>query len=125
MQHLPNKWPQVNSIELAVAVSENELGTDGRFVIFLPTEMKTGTGAHINAPFFGSLDRRQIEFDDEYNQLLLRCVVNLSLDVILELTADEPQHTRGRAIVDILTSHSEVGKTGKSMLSMLCDRGNE
>ena len=29
--------------------------------------MSTGTGAHINAPFYGSLDRRQINFNDEYN----------------------------------------------------------
>ena len=39
-------------------------------MIFLPTEMMTGTGAYINAPFYGSLDRRQINFDNAYNDML-------------------------------------------------------
>ena len=102
---------------LGVAVREEEEGAEGRFVIFLPTEMETGTGAHINAPFFGSLDRRRIQFYDEYNRMLLECVVNLSLDAVRELATGEPEDARGRAIVDILASHGEVGKTGKSMLS--------
>ena len=122
VRHLPNKWPEVDSVELGVAVREGEEGTVGRFVIFLPTEMATETGAHINAPFFSSLDRRRIQFDDEYNRMLLECVVDLSLDAIRELAAGEPEDVCGRAIVDILASHGEVGKTGKSMLSMLCDR---
>ena len=118
-EHLPNKWPEVNSVQVGVAVREGEERTDGRFVIFLPTEMATGTGAHINAPFFGSLDRRRILFDDEYNRLLLDCVVDLSLDAIEDLAAGEPEDARGRAIVDILSSHDEVGETGDSMLALV------
>ena len=122
VDHLPNNWPKVDSIELATAVQENEYGTDGRFVTFLPTEKKTGSGAHVNAPFFGSLDRRDIDFDDRYNHMLLQCLVDLSLDAVQALQLESPNESSGRAIVDILTSHNEFGKTGESMLSMLCDR---
>ncbi len=122
VQHLPNKWPEVDSVEVGVAVREGEEGTEGRFVIFLPTEMATGTGAHINAPYFGSLDRRRIQFNDEYNRMLLECVVDLSLDAVRDLAAGEPEDAGGRAIVDILASRGDVGETGKSMLSMLCER---
>ena len=100
VRHLPDKWPEVDRVEVGVAVQDKEEGAKGRFVIFLPTEMPTGTGAHINAPFFGSLDRRQIHFNDEYNRLLLECVLDLSLDTIDELTAGEPEDIRGRAVVD-------------------------
>ena len=102
VRHLPNKWPDVDSVQVGVAAQEGEESAEGRFVIFLPTEMATGTGAHINAPFFGSLDRRRILFEDEYNRLLLECVVDLSLDVIGDLAAGEPEEASGRAIVDIL-----------------------
>ena len=122
--HLPNKWPEIDSIEVGVAVREGEEAAEGRFAIFLPTEMTTGTGAHINGPFFGSLDRRQIQFDDEYNRMLLDCVVELSLDAVQDLAAGEPEDERGRAIIDILASHTDVGTTGKSMLKMLCERAS-
>lgn len=125
VRHLPNRWPEVDSVELGVAVREGPEAVKGRFVIFLPTEMKTGTGAHINAPFFGSLDRRRIQFDDEFNQMLLGCVVDLSLDAIQDLASAEPEDARGRAIVDILASHGNVGETGNSMQNMLCERSSE
>ena len=124
-RHLPNKWPDVDSVQVGVAVREGEETTDGRFVIFLPTEMATGTGAHINAPFFGSLDRRRIRFNDGYNRLLLDCVVDLSLDAIDDLAAGEPAAAQGRAIVDILSSHGEVGETGDRMLALLCARSSD
>ena len=122
VRHLPKKWREVDSVQVGVAVQEGKQSADGRFVMFLPTEMTTGTRAHINAPFFGSLDRRRILFKDEYNRLLLDCVMDLSLDVIDDLSAGQPQEASGRAIVDILSSDAEVGDTGKSMLSMLCER---
>ena len=122
VRHLPNKWPEVDSVQVGVAVQEGEDSGEGRFLIFLPTEMATGTGAHVNAPFYGSLDRRRILFEDEYNRLLLDCVVDLSLDVIGDLAAGEPEEAGGRAIVDILSSDSEVGETGETMLALLRDR---
>ena len=124
VRHLPNKWPDVDSVQVGVAVQVGEVSAKGRFVIFLPTEMETGTGAHINAPFFGSLDRRRILFEDEYNRLLLDCVVDLSLDVIGDLAAGQPEEASGRAIVDILSSDGEVGETGETILALLRDRAD-
>ena len=60
-------------------------------MIFLPTETTTGTGAHVNAPFYGSLDRRQIDFDEPYNALLLNYVLDLCLDAVTGLVAGQPQ----------------------------------
>ena len=124
VRHLPNKWPEVDSVQVGLAVREGEESAEGRFVIFLPTEMATGTGAHINAPFFGSLDRRRILFEDEYNRLLLDCVMDFSLDVIDDLVTGEPEDASGRAIVDILSSNTEVGKIGETMLALLRDRAD-
>ena len=73
-------------MQVGVAVKEGEDGAEGRFVIFLPTEMATGTGAHTSMRrSIGSLDRRRILFEDEYNRLLLDCVADLSLDVVGDL----------------------------------------
>ena len=104
---------------------EGEDSAEGRFVIFLPTEMATGTGAHVNAPFYGSLDRRRILFENEYNRLLLDCLVDLSLDVLEDLAGGEPEEASGRAIIDILSSDSEVGKPGETMLVLLRNRAAE
>ncbi len=102
--HLPNRWPEVSKVEVAVAVQETAAAGQGVFVIFLPTEMSTGTGAHINAPFYGSLDRRQINFNDEYNELLLEYVLDLCLDAAMGLAKGNAEGWRGRAVVDLLAS---------------------
>ena len=122
VRHLPNKWPDVDRAEVGVAVREGLESAERRFMIFLPTEMATGTGAHINAPFFGSLDRRRIDFSDEYNTLLLGCVADLCLDAVGDLLAGEPEDVRGQAVVDILGARGEVGGTGQSMLELVRER---
>ena len=122
VQHLPNNWPRVDRAEVGVAVRESPEPDVGRFVIFLPTEMATRTGAHVNAPFYGSLDRRQIDFEGEYNSVLLDCVADLCLLAVDHLVAREPEAIQGRALVDILGARGKLGKTGRDMLELVCGR---
>ena len=102
VRHLPNRWPEVQKVEVAVAVEEAREAREGAFVIFLPTRMETGVGAHVNAPFYGSLDRKKIDFRDEYNQLLLELATDLALDAVRELVKGSPEPWRGRAVIDLL-----------------------
>ncbi len=104
VKHLPNRWPEVRQVEVGVAVEDTKAPVPGAFVIFLPTEVGTGTGAHINGPFYGSLDRRQINFEDEYNALLLEYVMDLALDVATELAEGPTEGWRARAVIDLLAS---------------------
>lgn len=122
VQTLPNKWPEVDRAEVGVAVREGLEPDRGRFVIFLPTAMATGTGAHFNAPFFGSLDRKRFEFGGEYNTLLLGCVVDLCLDAVDDLSTGEPERSRGRALVDILGMLGDIGDDGPDLLEMVRER---
>jgi len=102
VHHLPNRWPEVRKVDIAVAVEETQQAAQGVFVIFLPTEMETGVGAHINAPFYGSLDRRHINFGDKYNELLIEFVIELILDAVVDLVEAPPETWRGRAVIDLL-----------------------
>ncbi len=101
VEHLPNRWPEVRRVEVAVAVEDAREPPPGDFVIFLPTTMKTGLRAHVNAPFYGTLDRKHIDFGDEYNDLILEFLTDLMLDAVVELVED-PEKWRGRAVVDLL-----------------------
>jgi hypothetical protein len=109
VKHLPNRWPDVRQVEVGAAVEDTESPEPGDFVIFLPTEVGTGTGAHINAPFYGSLDRRQINFEDDYNELLLQYVMDLALDVAAELAKGPTEGWRARAVIDLLASADSPG----------------
>ena len=122
VQHLPNQWPNVDRAEIGVAVREGPEPDDGRFVIFLPTAMATGTGAHVNAPFFGSLDRRRFELRNDYNALLLGGVVDLYLDAVDDLLSGEAEEARGRALVDILGAWAGMGDTGRDVLELVRER---
>ena len=125
VEHLPNRWPEVREVAVGVAVEEAPEPDEGIFVIFLPTEIKTGTGAHVNAPFYGSLDRRQIDFTDSYNKLLLEHVLDLCLDAVTGLTSGQPEDWRARAVVDILSSTAPVGGLDWYFTEELLDRASE
>ncbi len=125
VEHLPNRWPEVRRVTLGVAVEDAPAAEDGVFVIFLPTEMTTGTGAHINAPFYGSLDRRQINFDDPYNKLLLECVLDLCLDVATGLVSAPAEGWRARAVVDLLASTETVGGKPWRLVDRVSARAGE
>ena len=114
VHHLPNRWPEVRAVEVAVAVEETREARQGVFVIFLPTEMETGVGAHINAPFYGSLDRRHIDFGEQYNDLLLTFVTDLMLDAVEELANAEPEEWRGRAVIDLVAKATEAHALGSA-----------
>ena len=100
--HLPNRWPEVRKVEVAAAVEETRAARSGVFVIFLPTMMETGVGAHVNAPFYASLDRKKIDFSDPYNELLLELVTDLLLDAAIELVNQAPEPKGGRMVIDLL-----------------------
>ncbi len=125
VKHLPNRWPEVRRVIVGVAVEEATKPEEGVFVIFLPTEMTTGTGAHINAPFYGSLDRRQIHFKDLYNKMLLESVLDLCLDVVTELISEEPEDWQARAVIDLLSSTGNVGGKDWRFMDQLHDRALE
>ena len=97
-------------------------------MIFLPTETRTGTGAHVNAPFYGSLDRRKINFDEPYNALLLDCVLALCLDAVTGLVTRQPEGWRARAVIDLLSSTApasgEDGWFRARLRDLASERGN-
>ena len=122
--NLPNRWPEVRRVVVGVAVEEAPSPDKGLFVIFLPTEMATGTGAHINAPFYSSLDRRHIDFGIPYNDLLLKCVLDLCLDAVADLVSDEPEEWRARAVVDLVSSPASVDGGEWRVMDALFDRAS-
>ena len=122
VQHLPNRWPKVRQVTVGIAVEESATPQQGVFVIFLPTEMTTGTGAYINAPFYSSLDRRQINFHDPYNEMLRESVLDLCLDVVAGLVSGQAEDWRARAVIDVLSSTVLVGGCDWSFMDALHKR---
>ena len=123
--HLPNRWTELHRVTVGVAVEEASAPDKGLFVIFLPTEMATGSGAHLNAPFYGSLDRRQIDLDDRYNKLLLATLLDLTLDAVTDLVSAIPEDWRARAVIDLLSSTATVGGQGLWLMDELHERAQE
>ena len=118
VSYLPNRWPEVRQARVGVAVEDTAEQVEGVFVIFLPTEQVTGTGAHINGPFYGSLDRRQIDFGEAYNSLILDAALNLSLDLVADLRGRESSWC-ARALLDIVASVAPVGGEDWHLMSRL------
>ncbi|PVY69419.1 histidine kinase/DNA gyrase B/HSP90-like ATPase [Cupriavidus alkaliphilus] len=100
---LPGKWPEIENISVSIAVRLGEEPDDGRFSIFLPTRVATGSAVHVNAPFFGDLSRTSIDFEDAYNAYLFRAATELSVQVIRHCLAGGDEEA-GRAAVDLIAS---------------------
>ena len=78
---LPERWHQIQKVDVEVAVPIN-VNCEGRFSIYLPTHLETGTGAWINAPFYGSIDRKSIEWDRKWNSTILGHAVDCVKDMV-------------------------------------------
>ena len=122
---LPNRWPEVRQATVGIAVEETPDVVEGAFVIFLPTDKATGTGAYVNAPFYGSLDRRDIDFNETYNELVLEGILDLCLDTVRELAGGPPDPWCGRAVLDIVASTALVAGEQWDLLSKLRGRAEE
>ena len=125
VRHLPNRWPEVRQVEVAVAVEETREARQGALVIFLPTTMKTGIGAHVNAPSYGSLDRKTINFGDAYNELMLEFVTDLALDAVLELVKGPAEAWRGRAVIDLLAQAGSPPSDDPELTRRLRERARD
>ena len=123
VKDLPDRWPEVHQVTVGVAVKDTPEPDPGVFVIFLPTDRGTGTGAHINAHFYGSLNRSDIKFDESYNKLLLDFVSELCLDVINDLVSGKPEEWRAQAVIDILSSSAGEGVMNELLVERATERG--
>src|SRR5882672_1476171 len=86
---LPGKWPDVHEALISLAARLGPHPADGMFSIFLPTQQKTGTPIHLNAPFFGEMSRANIPFDEPFNQLLLQEGAKLALALLNGVRGDD------------------------------------
>lgn len=101
---MPNRWPELRKATVALATRSGPQPVEGALVIFLPTAITTGGGALINAPFYGSLDRRTVNFTEPINALLKDALIDLALEVIDSLAAGPATPEAGQAVVDLLCS---------------------
>ena len=97
---LPDDWSSVVRATVDVATEHAEAPPTGRYSISLPTVQPTGTGAFVNAPFYGDLDRRGVDFDHPYNDLLRREAIRLSAYIALDLVSDDGGDPR--AVTDLV-----------------------
>jgi hypothetical protein len=108
---LPGRWPEIVDVSVSVAVRLGSEPDTGRFSIYLPTLVPTGSAVHVNAPFFGDMSRTSIPFEDAYNRHLLETAVDLTLEVVRIKLAGKGE-VEACAIIDCLAplGNSEFAK---------------
>ncbi|MDY7815168.1 hypothetical protein U0F71_05470 [Burkholderia pseudomallei] len=114
---LPGRWPEIQDISTSVAVRFGATPEAGRYSIYLPTRVPTGSAVHINAPFFGDMSRTSIDFEDTYNEQLRNAAVDLAVEVVRKCLAGKGQ-VEACAIVDFLAPFG-AGPAGKNWLELI------
>ena len=114
---LPGRWPELSKATVSLAVRVNEL-EEGRINIYLPTQLPTGCASHFNGPFYGDMSRTAIDFGKKYNELLMKRIGRMAVEIILESLAGKDVD-EARAIVDILAPSSEDAEVGSKWFKIL------
>jgi hypothetical protein len=118
---LGGRWTEMEEATVSIAVCTEKKTEDGKIYIFLPTEVKSGTGAHINAPFYGNIARTEVRFiNNKYNELLLKEAASLASGVIKKSLAGKGE-TEARAIVDLMAPVSIDSLQGINWLNLVDD----
>jgi hypothetical protein len=115
---LPGKWPELRKATFSIAVRLGEVSEKGKIHIFLPTELTSGCGAHLNGPFYGDISRAHINFAHPFNELLLSRIVEKVIDVVLYSLAGKGLD-EARAIIDMLSPFPETGDSGSRWWSLV------
>jgi len=107
---LPGKWPGLRKTQASFAVRVNEKPEKGYLNIYLPTKMMSGCHAHFSAPFYGDINRTGVNFNQEYNQLLLDILAVKVVKVIKNFLSGKGV-TGAAAIIDLMSP--EENDTGR------------
>lgn len=99
---LNGKWESVSEarIDIAVPITNNQ--QKGKMFIFLPTKQHSGLGFHINAPFFGQMNRKDIDFSLPLNKLYIEETAQLLFDSIKYIIQTKPKNCEN-IIIDLLS----------------------
>lgn len=98
---LPGRWPEIQDAEVSIAIRTGGERDRGRFSIYLPTNETTGSAVHVNAAFYGDINRASIAFDNSYNSHLADVAVDLALSAALNERAVASADA-GCAVLDLL-----------------------
>ena len=115
---LPGKWPKVKKAEVALSVRLGENPEKGLISIFLPTEQPSGAACHLNAPFYGEIDRTEVDFAEPFNKLLLEKMAKRAAHIVSMHLAGKGLD-EARAILDILLPISSQELNGKAWFSLI------
>jgi hypothetical protein len=123
---LPGRWPELREVAISICIRSEATAEEGTFSIFLPTTEKSGSYAHVNAPFFGGMSRKDIDFSEPYNARLLDLVGELVLDVLTkELAGKGVPEARG--CLDLLSGvgESEAAKRWTGLLDRTAENAGK
>lgn len=84
---LPSAWDSVGEARISLAVEAAAHPRPGRYSVFLPTTVPTGSGAFLNAPFSASLNRGSVDAALPLNALLVAGATALAAQAVRGLAA--------------------------------------
>ncbi|KAB7672557.1 sacsin N-terminal ATP-binding-like domain-containing protein [Bacillus sp. B1-b2] len=103
---LHGKWESVGEAKIDIAVPLTNNQQKGKMYIFLPTKQQSGLAFHINAPFFGQMNRKDIDFSLPLNELYIKETAHVLFDSIKYLVQTKLENCEN-IIIDLLSFNSD------------------
>lgn len=118
VSELHQSWGDLDEARIETAVRKGGRRETGLIYIYLPTRQSTGLAAHLNAPFFGQINRGGIDHGKRWNSLLLSELAALLLEAIQQVLDLQPSES-GDMVVDLLSfrSNLEENEPGRILAS--------
>ncbi len=110
VSELHQSWADLDEARIETAVRKGGLREPGLIYIYLPTRQSTGIAAHLNAPFFGQINRGGIDTGKRWNSLLLLELATLLLEAVRQVLNLQPPES-GDMVIDLLSFRSNLGES--------------
>lgn len=110
VSELHQSWADLDEARIEVAVRKGGRRETGLIYIYLPTRQSTGLAAHLNAPFFGQINRGGIDHGKRWNGLLLSELASFLLEAVRQVLDLQPPES-GDMVIDLLSFRSNLGES--------------
>lgn len=108
-RQLPGSWSDFNKARIQIAIPKGEKREDGLVFIYLPTKQSTGLSMHVNAPFYGQMNRKSIDCSVRINAFLLEEMAELIFQAVCDVLSRQPDES-GDMIIDLLSFKNNLSE---------------
>lgn len=115
VQELPTNWKDVDAARIDIALPVSYEIPEGLIYIYLPTEKTTDFPFSINAPFYGEINRKNVDISKKLNRIFIKEAASILYEAV-EYVKDKKPEGCEILIADLICFKESNDVVGKAIV---------